>query len=155
MKGLILDTNLLLVYLIGCYDVDYITHFTRTSAYTSEDFNKLRRYIKNFNALFVTPQILTELSHFSEEVNESKLNSYFEVLIKELSNFKEEYIDENIILSNKESLIKFGFADCSIVEAAKRNSLTVLTTDFPLSGSMKASDLKALNWVDLLFSVEV
>lgn len=152
MKGLIVDTNLLLVYLVGCYDADYLARFSRTSGYTEKDFKKLDSFINSFQFIYVTPQILTELLYFSKEIPEVKFNKYIEVLTDKLSTFKEGYIDKKIIFKEKNNLIRFGFTDCSIIEAAKRYSCTVLTTDFPLSGSMKANNLKAINWVELLYN---
>ena len=42
-NGLLIDTNLLLVYFIGSYDVKLLSSFKRTIAFTAEDFKKLQR----------------------------------------------------------------------------------------------------------------
>lgn len=64
-KALLLDTNLLLLYLVGGKDPQLIDGARRLNAYTEEDFDLLYEFIESngFLQLVSTPHILTEVSN--------------------------------------------------------------------------------------------
>ena len=59
-KGIIVDTNLLLLVLIG--GTPSIAGFKRTSGYTTKDYKLLLNVIDQFEKLISTPHILAEVS---------------------------------------------------------------------------------------------
>ncbi len=71
-KGLLIDSNLLLLYFIGSYNIDLITSYKRTKKYTREDFYTLKDFTNSFNKLVTTPNILTEVSNLSTQLNEKR-----------------------------------------------------------------------------------
>ncbi len=56
-RGLLLDSNILTVYLVGLYDVKRIPEFKRTKGfYTTDDFYLLQKFVTLFdNRLVTTP----------------------------------------------------------------------------------------------------
>lgn len=52
------DTNLLLMFLVGLHDPSYITVFKRTSEYEAADFRIVQRLLQRFRRLVTTPHIL-------------------------------------------------------------------------------------------------
>jgi hypothetical protein len=60
--GVLIDSNLLLLLMIGAIDRDRITTFKRTQKYSSDDFELLQQLVSKFSKIVTTPQILTEVS---------------------------------------------------------------------------------------------
>ena len=70
-KGLLIDTNLLLLYFIGAYDPTRIPKFKRTMAFTIDEFWFLVKFLGVFNKLVTTPNVLTEVSNLSGQLAEN------------------------------------------------------------------------------------
>lgn len=62
-KALILDSNLLVLFIIGLADRSLVEKHKRTSAYTRDDFDLLSKKIKDAAELILTPNTLTEASN--------------------------------------------------------------------------------------------
>lgn len=149
MVNIILDTNLLLLYLIGSYDIDLIGANNLTTNYTKNDFKLLKAKLEIQNPIYITPQILAELSNQSTFFKEPALSEYFGLIIQKLSNFNEGYIKLKDILKNVDLLPKIGFTDVSIFELAKNENFVVLTDDFELYGRLNSSGYNSLNFAQL------
>ena len=63
-SGLLVDTNLLLLYLIGRTNKYRIPKFKRTQAYTIEDFDVLERFMAEFKK----PDYDASRSHRTEQL---------------------------------------------------------------------------------------
>lgn len=63
-EGVLVDTNLLLLYVVGVYEPHRIERFKRTSTFTTEDFELLKRLLGHFETVATTPPVLTEVSNF-------------------------------------------------------------------------------------------
>ena len=59
-KGVLIDTNLLLVLLVGNIDLRLIGKTARTDKYSSADYERIRDLLVLFNRLILLPQVLTE-----------------------------------------------------------------------------------------------
>lgn len=155
--NIILDTSLLLLYLVGRYDTDFIRIFNRTSKYSKEDFNEVRKVIESAKSVYITPQIVAEVSNLSKKMDDersSRFKDYMIVLIRELKKYKEEYIKLENLLKNEVLLIKVGFTDTSILELAinmqsKKMNYLILTDDWPLSQRALSLGYQALNFTNL------
>ncbi len=142
--GIIIDTNLLLLYLVGVYDLSFIAKFKRTRKYSIEDFNAVSGLAENFRELVTTPQILAEISNLSFQMPESKIGKYFTCLVGVLEKAREHYVEKNqLIRSNL--LARIGFTDVSIIEAAKQANYLVLTDDLKAAGYLQASRCDVIN----------
>jgi len=67
-SGVLVDTNLLLVYFIGLYDTATGYKLVNTFKYTkgnygSEDFDALLAFLQDFRTVVTTPHILAEVSN--------------------------------------------------------------------------------------------
>jgi len=127
-SGVLLDTNLLILYLIGTYDPVFVPKFKRTIMYSIEDFEYLKNYIHQFSKIIVTPQILAESWNFLEKINEKKFKEFIKSIIPTLYLIEEEYIEKNNIIADN-SLHYIGITDVSVILAAKNLGCLVLTDD--------------------------
>ncbi|WP_336014890.1 hypothetical protein [Acinetobacter pittii] len=132
MKKLIIDANLLLLYVIGLIDNgNYIARSDRLDRYNKEDFDLLIRFLEQFKEIYITPYIATEVSNLIDlkgRVGEQVYDTYRvllnNVLLQIDSKFKED--------SNSQFFSIFGLTDASLAILIK--DYLVLTDDEPLCG---------------------
>lgn len=147
-RGIILDTNLLILYIVGNYNIDYIKEFKRTASkgYTEDDFLALSKILNIFNKVFLTPHVLSELSNLTFNYKNEENKNFTEYLLiakRVLENINENNISKNNILSSK--FLKFGFTDISILELAINNSLPVITDDLPFYSLLNNQGVECIN----------
>lgn len=61
-RGLLLDSNLLLLYIVGQTDRNLVGSFKRTRSFTDADFRLLVLLTTLFESLVTTPHVLTEVN---------------------------------------------------------------------------------------------
>ena len=59
-KGLLVDTNLLVLLVIGALNPDQISDHKLTSKYSAVDYRLLKSFVDRFKLVVTTPNILTE-----------------------------------------------------------------------------------------------
>ena len=64
--GLLVDTNLLVLFTVGTVNRDRIEIFKRTSRYTKPDFDLLLRVLAKFNKLYTVAHVLAEVSNLTD-----------------------------------------------------------------------------------------
>lgn len=129
-KGVLIDTNLLLLLFVGKLSKNFIQKFERTDKYTADDFQILVGFIDQFDKIITTPNIMTEMSNLVKSSNMygDKLKDFFSIFAKSLTIISEEYLPSKSI-ANNENIAKFGLTDIGIMLVAKNNYL-ILTADF-------------------------
>jgi hypothetical protein len=142
--SLVVDTNLLILYLVGNFNPDRISSFKRTQVYSQEDFYTLKSLVRHFSSVVTTPNILTEVSNLSSSLSQQFEHKIFTPFQKLIASLTEEYV-QSIAASRHESFVRFGLTDSVIWELAKRDYL-VLTDDFPLFGYLQSHRIDAINF---------
>ena len=61
-KGILVDTNILLLLFVGRVNRKRISQFKRTQQFVSEDYDLLSNIVSQFVAVVTTPNILTEVN---------------------------------------------------------------------------------------------
>lgn len=147
---LLVDANLLFLYLVGKYEPDFIYSVKSLSVYSREDFLKISNIINYYKNVVITPQILAELTNMSEkDIHSVKLKEYMKVLIDDMKNFSEVYIPMATMLTNQILLTELGFSDLSLIEAGKNDGCDILTADFELSLKGRANGCNTINFASL------
>ncbi|MES2226141.1 MAG: hypothetical protein V4480_05045 [Patescibacteria group bacterium] len=136
--GLIIDTNVLLLFLVGKYKPEYIKEcgllHNSDKSYSLEDFRLLENIVSHFRKIIVTPQVIAEISKHSADIRkgigDEKFSHYLKSLIKFFGIAEERY-QEAFCLWGMEIhiLANFGFTDMTLLELAKRDQLPILTDD--------------------------
>jgi hypothetical protein len=91
-KGLLVDTNVLVLYVVGNLDLDLIAKHKRTEKFIAEDYHLLDRFLRQFKTLITTPNVLTEVSNMVAQIGgetETKLRVILGALVKA---FDERYV---------------------------------------------------------------
>jgi rRNA-processing protein FCF1 len=143
-KGILIDTNLLLVYFIGSYDSSLISKFKCTLAFTLEDFYLLERVFNFFKRIVTTPNILTEVNSLANQLPQNIKLSYYTTMAQHISRLEEHYLT-SIKLCSLDHFIKFGLADSAIIELVKGKYL-VLTDDFRLANYLQTVNIDVINF---------
>ncbi|MDE2038127.1 MAG: hypothetical protein KGI69_02835 [Patescibacteria group bacterium] len=151
-EGIIIDTQVLLLLLIGDYDQSLIGNCNIISGFDQEDYAKLKNILGLFNGrkLVITPHILAELSNLSKQafkVRGEKSLDYFQSIICFLETAKEESCDMRSFMGmGVEIIYNYGFTDLGIFEIArlKDKKLAILTDDLGLSVYAQQSSIPAI-----------
>lgn len=132
MRSVLLDTSLLLLLIVGCYNKDVIGKHKRTKSFVSEDFDLLVKSIDGYEILWVTSHCLAEVSNLLKQTHSrqaKELLACFATFIA-VAKAKESHIPKEVIFSNNHA-IRLGVTDTGIIIKSKRVSC-VFTVDFDL-----------------------
>ena len=143
-KGLLIDTNLLLLYFVGTYDPDRIQRFKRTMAFTVDEFLLLSTVLNYFTTVVTTPNILTEVSNLSGQLPGDLRSDFYSNFAKRIP-LMEEHYRTSASLSSSAHFNRFGLTDSGIVYTVKGNYL-VLTDDLELYAYLLNLDIDAINF---------
>lgn len=143
-NGLIIDTNLLILIIVGSFDPKIIPRFKRTSKYLEDDFSLMINFIKFFDNIITTPNILTETCNLSLNLNFETENGLYRTFAKIIYSLRENYVT-SIDLPKENAFFQFGISDSAIIELCKQGRL-LLTDDFPLYGYVTAQGMDAINF---------
>ena len=127
---IIIDTNALVVLIIGLIDPKLIKNHRRTSIYTIEDYNKLLLVIGDIGRLVVLPNIWTEVDNLLNNFIGYKYE-YVVKISEIIKNTSEKYF-ESELATNCEAFFDLGLTDTLILECAKKCKL-LITSDSKLS----------------------
>jgi hypothetical protein len=142
-KGVLLDANLLVLYLVGRVNPNRIQSFKRTQSYSVEDYQLLVRLLGWFGALTTTPHVLSQASDLATPA-EPELRLVRRELRSAVETAKEEYRHSRTVAGHA-LFERFGLADSAIASAADAGHL-VLTDDLALQIEIERQNGDALNF---------
>ena len=151
-QGLIIDTNLLIVLLVGSYDPAKIQSCCGSS-FTEDTFVFIKRLIAltTPKRIIVTPQILVEVHNLTfHKIKEPGLHNYVEKLIEIISQTHEERTEREVFFANAKMLAAFGFTDLGIADAAQRLKCAVITDDNRLTAHLLETGCHAKSIVSVM-----
>jgi len=138
-EGLLVDTNILILFLIGSYDPTFIEKCevlnNSDKRYSIDDFELLKKIFTFFKKLVITPQIIAELSNVSITrggIYGEKLISYLQTVIKFLKSAEERHQKSDCLWGmDLEILGKYGFTDITMFKLSHKTNMPILTDDNP------------------------
>lgn len=141
-RELLLDTNLLIVLLIGRTNKTFLEKIKTTKAYTIEDYDLLKKLINNFQ-IVTTPHILAEASNLCEKIEKFYKEKIFQVFSEIILNVIEIPQPSKDVVSTP-IFMKFGMTDSVIIKLS-HDGLIVLTDDFDLHNYLLGTGATAAN----------
>ena len=129
-NGLLIDTNLLVLLIVGLVNRDRISRFKRTTSYSSADWDLLSGILERISLRYTLPHVLAEVSTLTD-LKGPELDIAREVLlrlIKELCELQLTSFDACATPLYR----RLGLTDAAIAEAARRHRCSVLTADSDL-----------------------
>ena len=142
-KGVLVDTNLLVLLLVGSVNRRRILEFKRTQSFTMQDFDLLSRLIAWFEKLITTPHVLSQVSDLTDLAGEEfwTVRGKFASLVE----LMDDSYDECKALVSQPRFSRLGLTDAAIATVCSRGIL-VLTTDVQLELALQQRGADALNF---------
>ena len=143
-ETLFVDTNLLLVLIVGAMDGTQIERFKRTRAYSPGDYALLAEFVGGFQRMLNTPNVLTEVSNLLGQLAEP-LRRRALLALGILTGQIEERFHASRELVSEPRFPLLGLADASIIRAVDQD-VTVLTDDLALYLHLSGAGVEAINF---------
>ena len=145
-RSLLLDSNLLLLWLTAKYDMRLLGTFKRVQMFTQDDAVLLAWVVDQFGAVVTTAHVVTEASNLGNSLSSYTRNGWFKALA-ELCLTLSEDTPPLTSLALKDEFIQFGITDCALSSSSAKYQ--VLTTDYRLSRALDPTGQSVLNFADL------
>lgn len=145
MSGLIaVDTNLLVLLVVGSASEDFIDRHKRTSAYGREDFRLLRTILLEAEGLVLTPHVLAETSNLARQFKRPGVDLIGGVLRGLIERSREVAIPARDAVRRVEFRY-LGLTDAALL-AVDADDITLLTDDFDLYHASLSAGRKPINF---------
>jgi hypothetical protein len=147
-KGILIDANLALLYLVGRYDPRLIGDgkYNKLSKYNTDDYELLLRLKKVFKKAVTTPHVLTEVSNLTNDLPEKTKSAC-------LKKFYETFVGiDELPISSMDAAQRpefhfLGLTDSALAHVSGR--FLIVTDDARLVQKMSESGLESLNFSHL------
>ncbi len=151
-KAVLLDSNLLLVFLAGSLGIRVFQAFKRISKFQFGDYEILTGFLGYFSILLTTPHILTEVTNLAGSLTGTYKRDWdanFLSLVRSENTrigVRERWTSA-AELSRMSEFLSFGITDTALTKLA--SEALVVTEDYRLSGSLRNRGIAVLNFNDL------
>lgn len=130
---LVIDTNALVVLLVGLVSPQQVGIHKRTTLFSKEDFDRLIHVINDFSQLIILPNVWTEVDNI---LNESFKYEYKQKYIQNFRyitlNSTEKYLS-TISITDKHEFSVLGVTDTLLLTLASETKNRLITSDSALS----------------------
>jgi hypothetical protein len=142
--GLLIDSNLLLLLLVGDVDRSWITRYERTRNYDEVAYDAVAAAIKSFGPkLVTTPHILTVVSNLAGHLKQEIRTRFFRRFAEMIERLLTELPVQSVRAAREKLFDQFGLSDLTTMLLAKGQYL-VLTDDLPLAGYLSKCGVDVL-----------
>jgi hypothetical protein len=143
-RTLILDTNLLVLLIVGMTSRAYINRHKRLRAFLESDFDVLTGFVASATRIVVTPNTLTETSNLLRQIDEPARTQIYDQFRRIVRTTDEYYIQSKLAVERKDFLW-LGLTDSTLLQAVSENH-ELLTTDSRLHYAAARQGLKVVNF---------
>ncbi|MFN3167290.1 MAG: hypothetical protein ACE37H_09535 [Phycisphaeraceae bacterium] len=145
MRRFLMDTNLLVLLIVGRSDPSWILSFKRTKVYTPDEYDRLESLLRQASGLVSTPNILTETSNLLNAATGGHRLILFQTMAELIEGLDEVYVQSRTAASNV-IFPDFGLTDMAILDATRETESIALTDDSRLAGQLAIQDLDVINF---------
>lgn len=147
-RGIIVDTNLLLLLAIGLYNPDRISTFKRTNKFNVVIFDAVAAVVEQFEQRYTTPYIVAELDNLSRFLPVHEWRAISDIMQRLVPSLVEIYDIGSRGLIAHALHADIGVSDCSI---AAIPDVLIFTDDLPFAARMQGVGRDVLNLGHLIF----
>jgi len=130
MRSVLIDSNLLILLIVGLYDKELIASHKRTRDFTPGDFDLLVEHIDGYEKLWITSHCLAEVSNLIRQTNTRQAEELMVCLSQFVAAFKESHMSKGLIF-NDDISTRLGVTDTGLIIKSKNVTCTY-TTDLNL-----------------------
>lgn len=139
------DSNLLVLLVVGLLDRDLVGRHRRTRQFTVEDYDLLRRMVVDAGTLLVTPNTLTEASNLLGYHDEPQRSRLMDTLGALIDGSEESFVPSEVAIRNA-AFPRLGLTDAGLLEAISAKN-PLLTADAALYvAALGIDDAAAINF---------
>lgn len=143
-RGILIDTNILVLWFVGTVNKSRISQFNRTEQFVPEDYDTLVAILDYFSQIITTPNILTEVNSLVNQIGEPERSQCLQILGQGITRLAESYI-ESATAAKIDKFTKFGLTDCGIIHVAREQYL-VMTDDLRLANYLQKMGIDTVNF---------
>lgn len=144
---ILIDSNALLVLILGLMNPALINKHKKTSIYDDEDFQNLLIMIEELENIVVLPNVWTEVDNLLNGFSGDYKNVYIETLIQTIKKTTEKYLESSQV-EYSYALYDLGLTDTLILRHAKECNLLITSdsalSDFARSEGIEVYDMKEM-----------
>lgn len=126
------DTNALILLVVGLIDKSLISSHKRTSIYESIDFENLTFLIGDLGKIVTTPNVLTEVDNLLNNFQKGHRWAYYQVLRELIAGSTEKFLESKRVI-DLNAFFEIGLTDTGVLEICKE-------CDFLITGDSKLAD---------------
>ena len=145
--GLLVDTNLLVLFAVGTVNRDRIEPFKRTSRYTKADYDLLVRVLAKFAPLYTVAHVLAEVSNLTDLPGSERLLA--RRVLKETISLLNEVEMSSARAAEDGIYQDLGLVDAAIGAVARAHNCGVLTDDLDLYLRLSRDKVNVVNFTHL------
>ncbi len=138
-KGVFVDSEILILFIVGSKDPNLIRNFGRTAKFDENDFILVSKFVDFFDLKITSSHILTEVSDLLGESID------FQLILETYINLAEEKFLPSKKVAKSDSFLQFGLADSAIIEISY-NSHLIFTADNRFYGYLSNMGIDAVNF---------
>jgi hypothetical protein len=143
-REVLLDANLLVLWVIGTVRPDQLGQHKRVRDYQLADFHLLCGLLAQHDRLRTTPNILTEVSNLLED-RKNPENLYLAKLGAMIQDSSENYLPATDVTARNPIFCRLGLSDTTTLELA-RDGCSVITADLDLYLALVNSGAEVVNF---------
>lgn len=144
--GLLVDTNLLVLFVVGSVNCNRIEKFKRTCQCTVQDYELLLRVIGQFK-LYTVAHVLAEVSNLTDLTGSERLRARH--VLKETISVLTEPEMPSARAAQSRTYADLGLVDAAIASVADEYKCSVLTDDLDLYLALDTAGIPVLNFTHL------
>ena len=144
MPTVLLDSNLLVLFVAGMSSREYIGRHRRLRGYSEEDFDLLVEFIRPMSALVVTPNILTEASNLLSGIAEPARSHIADTFRQIVGSMDERFVQSTRAVEQRE-FPRLWLTDAAVLTELA-NSHVLLTADLDLYLAASQRRYSAVNF---------
>ena len=145
--GLLIDTNLLVLFVVGSVNRERISSFKRTSRYSLSDYELLRLVINRIAPLYTLPHVMAEVSNLTDMYGPEQLRA--RLILKAALETLEEPAMPSLRASRDKHYAELGLVDAAIAVVARERNCGVLTDDHSLYMACSRQGTPVVNFTHL------
>ena len=142
--GLLVDTNLLVLYAVGTVNRNRIATYKRTRQYTKADYDLLVEVLTSFEPLYTVAHVLAEVSNLTDLPGTERQQS--RRVLKETISLLEETGISSARAAEDPLYQHLGLVDAAIGAVARAHNCAVLTDDHDLYVRLVEDNVIAFNF---------
>ena len=148
-RGLLLDSNLLLLYLVGRIDTILVGtgRYNKLSDFRAIEVVTLERLVSSFRRLVTTAHVMTEVSNLVNTMRDADRVRTFRRFVETLEVISEQEVSSYEVAGRSEFSL-LGLTDSVLAHFA--GQFLIVSKDGRMVNGLRANKIEALKWVEVL-----